>query len=264
MERNKEIVRPVVKVGNSGGVLVPRAWVYGKARVVLLEKRPEPEKEVFALLEEYLPDVQALALSGSYARGEQTAESDVDVFAITHTLNRRVRQGKYDLLLVSEEHLKRSLAGNILPLLPMLIEAKVLMNREMIERYQTTPVTKKNLSFHFETSASALAVVAADLALLREAGINEVGGATAYSLVIRLRELYIIDCLLHNKRWNTKGLLALLRGVVGDTRLYQEYGRVKQGFKAKGLVTLEAAETLHTYLAKHLRLQRGQWEKTHS
>lgn len=264
MEDIKEIVRPIVKVGNSGGVLVPRAWVHGMARVVLLEKKPEPEKELFGILEEHLPEIQALALSGSYARDEQTNESDVDVLAITHTINLRIRQGKYDILLVSESHLKQCLENNILPLLPMLVEARALLNREMIHHYQQVHLTNKNLSFHFETSASALAVVAADFALLREAEMNEVSAATVYSLVVRLRELYIIDCLLKNKRWSTKGFLVLLRKITGTSHAYMEYQRVKQGAKIQGIIAFEVAEQLHMYISEHLHTQKMQWEKTHS
>ena len=103
---------------------------------------------------------------------------------------------KYDIILISEGKLKDALDDNILPLLPMLREAKPLINKEFIDRYSKEIVTKKNLSFHFETTKSAMSVVWADIELKREQGKKYVEDASAYSLILRLRELYIVECLL--------------------------------------------------------------------
>jgi len=255
-----EMVKPIIRVGNSAGVLLPRAWLHGKARVLLIEEKLNPEREIFDILSDYLGDIKSLAIVGSYARGEQTAESDVDVLAITHFTNSRIKLGKYDIILISEGKLKDALDDNILPLLPMLREAKPLINKEFIDRYSKEIVTKKNLSFHFETTKSAMSVVWADIELKREQGKKYVEDASAYSLILRLRELYIVECLLRNKKWSKREFLRLIKKVAGNIVAYNGYLRVKDN-KKKGIASLllEEAQRIYEYIIDGIKEQQRKW-----
>lgn len=257
-----ELLRPIVRVGNSAGVVLPREWLHGKAKVMLIEKAPEPEKEIFDILKDCLQDIVALAIVGSYARGEESAESDVDVLAITSSTNKKIKQGKYEILFVSEETLQEQLNRNILPLFPMIIEAKPFINKELIEKYKNIKITKKNLSFHFDTTKSAMNVIKAEIALANELNRPFLSDSVSYSLVLRLREIYIVDCLVKKKMWSKKRFLHLLKGGFGGLAAYEGYFRVKSGKKQKEKsLPIEEAGRLCLYISEKIKEQEKGWAR---
>ena len=69
-----ELVRPIVRVGNSAGVILPREWLNGKAKIELIARPLDIKKEVFEILEDYFQDIIGIYLVGSYARNEQNDE----------------------------------------------------------------------------------------------------------------------------------------------------------------------------------------------
>ncbi len=256
-----ELIRSIVRVGNSAGVVLPREWLHGKAKVVLIEKVLDPEKEVFDILRDYLQDIVALAIVGSYARGEESAESDVDVLAISLSTNKRIQQGKYEIILVSEDVLKKQLDKNILPLLPMIMEAKPLINHALIEKYKFRRLSKKNLAFHFDTTKSAMNVIKAQIALAQESREVFLSDSTSYSLILRLRELYLVDCLLKNKMWSKKELLHLIKKIAGSLKAYEGYVRAKNDEKPSRSLPLSDAKKLHEYVSHNIREQEKSWVK---
>ena len=257
-----EVIRPIVRLGNSAGVVLPKEWLYGKAKIVLLEKKTEPEQEIFQILSAYLKNITALAIVGSYARGEQTADSDVDVLVITNSTNKRVKNGKYEIILVSEDKIQKYLDANILPLLPMLIESKSLINKELIDKLRNIKLTKKNLSFHFETTKTAMKVVKAEIELAKEMEEDFVKNRTAYSLVLRLRELYIVECLIHGRMWNKRDFLRLIKEKSGSLKAYDGYLMMKNKEKNKILtLPLEEASKLYNYIYDEIKKQEKEWVK---
>ena len=132
----QELIKPVVKLGNSAGIVLPKEWYGGKAKVKLIKKPLNINKDVLEILEPYLYDIQGIYLVGSYARGEQTEKSDVDVVIVTNKINKKIEQGNYNLILISQEEVENSLNNNVLPILPMLKEAKALLNKDLISGYK--------------------------------------------------------------------------------------------------------------------------------
>ena len=253
-----ELVRPIVRFGNSAGVLLPKEWLNGRAKVTLIKKAPKPEKEIFEILKEHLQNIIALAIVGSYARGEQTSKSDVDVLAITHSVNTRIKQGKYEVILISEDALKKQLEGNILPLLPMLIEAKPLINRELLEKYEDIKLTKINLSFHFETTKSAIKVVKNYLEIIEEDGKTTVSDGILYSLILRLREWYIVESLIHGTNERKRDFLILVHKVCDSYKPYEAYVRSKNNEPDLRGTSIASALKLYEFLSKKIREQE-QW-----
>src|SRR3989338_1511993 len=121
-----KMIKQIVRVGNSAGIILPKEWLNGKAKVELIEKPLDLKKELFEILSEYLKDIGGIYLVGSYGRGDETNKSDVDVFVITNKTNKRMDEGKYNLILISKENLEKSIQNNALPLLPMILEARTI------------------------------------------------------------------------------------------------------------------------------------------
>jgi len=249
-----QLTKQIVKVGNGAGVLVPRAWLDGKATVELIEKPIDLQKDILEILEGYMPDILSIAIVGSYARNEQTPRSDIDVLVITHSTSKQIKQGKYNLILISEKSLEKELQRNILPWLPMLKEAKPVINAQLIERLSKTQITKKNLEPHIELTKSALDLNEAHLSLDEENG-KITSDAVAYSLVLRARGAYIVDCLINKNKSTTKTIRSIIKNKSGSLKAYEGYIRVKDDKKTKKDLPIEEARKLLSYIKERIKEQ---------
>lgn len=251
-----KLIKEVVKVGNTGGVLVPREWVNGRVELKLVERPLAIESDVLALLKSVLSDVKGIYLVGSYARGEQTKRSDVDILVITGKTSRKITHANYHLILISEEELKEQLSLNALPLLPMLVEAKPILNESLAQEYKSTPLTHSNINWHLETTRSALDVLRAALALDDATG-TQASDDTVYSLILRLRGVYIVDCLQSHMLATKKGLLALLETMCNSTAAYDAYLRSKDGKRAKHEVSTTMARKILDHIEEAVDRQEA-------
>jgi len=252
----QELIKPIVRVGNSAGVLLPREWLNGKARVELFEKPIDIKKDVFEILDDYLEDIIGIYLVGSYAREEQTGQSDVDILAITKDINKRMKSGKYELMLISAKNLKKELEKNILPLLPMIREARPLLNSMAHDDYKDIKFTQENTKFHIETTNSALEVIdkSIGLAELEGRGLSE---NIIYSLVLRLREVYIVDCLKYKKIATIKEFVSLIKKLTGSDKTYRLYLNVKNNKeKSNEQINTKEAKKIQDYITKKIKEQK--------
>ena len=257
MNQTQEIIKSVVAVGNSAGVILPREWLKGKAKVSLVEEPLNIKKDIFEILESYLEDTIGIYIIGSYARGEQTERSDVDILVITNETNKRIEDGKYNIILISKKNVEDALKNNILPILPMIKEAKPVLNSGLLEDYGKIILTQRNLRFHIETTKSALKVVYEMIKLDREWPSNS-SDTIAYSLILRLRESYIVDCIIKGKRWSNKELKNKIKKITGSLRAYEGYLRVKDNKKEREELSIGEAEKLHKYILRSIK-QHEKW-----
>ena len=247
----QELIKPIVRVGNSAGIVLPREWLNGKAKVELIEKPIDIKKEILEILGPYLEDIQGIYLVGSYARGEEIKDSDVDILVITNKTNRYVSKGKYEIILISKENIESALRKNILPILPMLCEAKAIMNKELIERYKKIGINKTNLRSRLELCKSALAIVRETIKLDKEWPSN-CSDAVAYSLILNLRTIYIINKLRQKRKLSIKELKSLIIKISGSLKSYEGYLRAKNNKKTREDLPVEEAEKLYNYSIKEL------------
>jgi len=256
----QELIKPIIRVGNSAGVLLPISWMNGKAKIKLVETPINIEKDILEILSPHLSEIKGIYLTGSYARNEQTSDSDVDILVITEKTSKRIENGKYSIILINENSLKEQLNDNILPLLPMIKECKPIINSKLIEQYKNTHLTRKNLRFHIETTKSAMKMNKEAIKLDKELSSNKVHDSSVYSLVLRLRGTYIVDCLINNKIPTTKGLLYLIKKITGSLESYYSYKRVKSNKKDKDILNIKEAEHLHDYILNKIKKQE-KWLK---
>lgn len=250
----QELIKPIVRVGNSAGIVLPKDWCGGKARVELIKKPLNINKDVLEILEKYLCDIQGIYLVGSYARGEQTEKSDVDILVVTNKISKKIEQGKYNFILISKKQVENSLKNNVLPILPMFREAKSILNDGLILNYKKTILTKKNLRWHIETTKSAMKMNKAALELDKLEN-KKISDNVMYSLILRLREIYIVDCLIKNKKSLKKEFLNLVKNISGSVGSYEAYLRSKNNEKTKKVIFLDDAIKIYEYVVKKINEQ---------
>ncbi len=249
------LIKPVIRLGNSAGVLLPKAWLNGKAKITLIESPIDIEKEIIGFLKPYLPSLISLGIAGSYARNEANVDSDIDIIGITSDVNKRIEKGKYNICLISQKDLEYYLENDALPILPMLKESVPLINSQLLEIYSRKSLSRKNLSFHIATTLSALEVIKKALNLSQING-ERISDNIAYSLMLRLREVYIVDNLIEGKKANKKGLLVLLKKITGSLEAYEAYIRAKNGNSNRRSLAFADAEKILAYIP-----QRINWQK---
>jgi predicted nucleotidyltransferase len=254
-----ELIKNTIKVGNSAGVLLPREWLGSQVRVILEPLNIDKEIVEILMQEKILGDVLGAYLVGSYARGEQTIESDIDILVITGSINKKIKKGKYEIICISQEEIKNQIEKNILPILPMIKEAKTIINKELIKQYSLSKLTLKNLLYHIETTKSAMKVVEKDIELSKE--MNEkASDASAYSLILRLRTLYITECLKHGKIGSRKDFLKLVKNISGSAVAYERYLCSKNKNIEESKLPIEEAEKLMRYINKKI-IELEKWLK---
>ena len=109
----KLILKNVIRVGNSAGVLVPKEWINGKAKVELIEEPINIQKDVINILQKFLDDVIAIYLVGSYARNEQEKGSDIDILVISNEKTKEIHSGKYNISICPLKNIQRNSRSTI-------------------------------------------------------------------------------------------------------------------------------------------------------
>lgn len=246
-----EIVKTAVRVGNSAGVLLPKQWLNSQVKIILGPLNIE--KEVLGILieEKILKNVLGVYVIGSYARNEQTIDSDIDILILTDNINKRIKKGKYEIICIPKKELENQLNKNILPILAMIKEAKPIINKELIKNYLNMPLTKKNLKWHIDTTKSAMKVVKEYIKFAEEME-EKVGDSVSYSLILRLRTLYIIDCIKKNKIWKKSEFLKLVKEISGFLTAYKRYLSSKNKNTLDYKLPIEEAEKLMYYINKKI------------
>jgi predicted nucleotidyltransferase len=247
-----ELIKTAVRVGNSAGVLLPKKWINSQVKVSLEPLNLKEDILNILIDKKILGKLKGIYLIGSYARKEQTIESDVDVLAITSNIDKRIKKEKYEIICISEKQLKKQLKENIFPILPMLKEAKPILNSELLFKYKNAKITKKNLKWYIETTKSAMGIVKASIELSKKENKNE-GDETAYSLILRLRTLYIIDCIIKNKQYKKKDFLILVKNLTESLIAYERYLSSKNKNTSERKLPIKQAEKLMNYINKKVR-----------
>ncbi len=255
-----KLIKPIIQLGTSAGVILPRKWLNGTASIELIEEPINPSVDIIKILEKNLYDIKGVYLTGSYARNEQDKDSDIDILVITNGIKGKIKKGRYEIIMLPEKNIKSILDKTIFPLLPMIKESVAILNKELISPYRNHKINKGALKNNLKLISSAIAINKEDIKLVKELKQDKLGDGTSYSLVLRLRELYILNCLKKDKLWSKKEFIYLIKKIAGTTQVYDGYINIKKGFASKKRLSIEEAEKLIFYIEKELK----KWEETRS
>ena len=192
----------VQKFGNSAHIVLPKDYV-GKRIRFLLEPKTfnDIKSEILEILKPYLENILGVYLYGSYARNEQTVDSDVDILVITNTKLKIIDKINYcTIVSVTLKELENTLSTNAVLILPIIKEAKTIINPDLLEKYKEYTFTKKNTKDFVDGSIGILELNKNGLELDFEIG------SLVYSLILRIRGLLMIKAII-NKTSYSKSLL---------------------------------------------------------
>jgi len=181
-------------MGNSASVYVPREWINQKVVVSLLS----PEDMVLEAVKSQLKHVVGVYLYGSYVRGEETEESDIDALIVTSRKIRIEYRRPLDLVVATREELEKLLYEDPVKIMPILRECRPLINEAYLEKLKESKINaKKYLGFVAETLRK---VSGYEGAIPKQEHLS----AIVYSLMMRLRVAYMTKLMLEGRDYRSR------------------------------------------------------------
>ena len=250
-------IKKAIRAGNSSAVILPRAWLDKEVRVELVKKTPEIIlRDVLNIAGEHieLSEIIGVYLVGSYARGEENDDSDIDILIISQNSNKElISEGIYNILIVSQELLKWKLENDLFPVGSMINEAVPLINSAYLDLIKIN-VTKKNVKWYLDTTEKKIKLIREVLDLSMKKRISD---RIIYSLILRIRTLYIINKLITNQKCSKREFVELIDKVSGSGDAYESYLAIKNDLEDDYKTTKDGAEKLYVYLKKQLEDVKG-------
>ncbi len=244
-------IKKAIKAGNSAAVILPRSWLNKEVRIELIKKTPEIIlSEKIYILDKHikLDEVIGIYLVGSYARKEESESSDIDVLVITQNIDKEmIHEGIYNILIISTELLKQKLEQDLFPIGQMIKEAKPLLNSNYLSSIDIK-VTKSNVRWYLKTTEDKLEIIIKIIDRIRKNNKRYVNDKVAYTLVLRLRTLFIIEKLIKNSSYSKKDFEKLIKRVSKGINAYEGYLSVKNNTERKECVSIDEIERLYKYL----------------
>lgn len=248
-----QLTKQTIKVGNSSGVLLPKDWLGSEVTVILKKEQLDIKKDILKLLTPHFKKVLGIYIVGSYAREELTLDSDVDILIITSTPIKLPKFKNYHFIPASINSVKDALKTNPILIYPMIIEAKPILNEFLLKELRMYKINTSKFRWFIETSKTSLNVNKEIL------NIEEIEGnklfkslPVIYSLILRLRGAYIIDCILKNKTYSNKNLIKFVDKKLGKElfkKMYKVYVAVRDHKKIpKYEITLDDVRKLYKFV----------------
>jgi len=264
-----EVVKEVMPFGNGSIVYTPKKWIGRSVRVILEEEPIEIREHIVGQLQPYLEHVKAVSMHGSFARDEQTPDSDIDVLVIADRKFSLEKRGRFDFTVMAEDTLRKELEGkDPFYVYSILQEARPILNEGLLEELGKIRIDKRNFKWLLEESESALRIVKGFLRLDKLQKRKQLDSkAIIYSMILRLRGIFLVQRILKNKKysnWEFKLFLqekGLAKELVED--LYGIYRAERNGGKTNKSISLADCERLYQITKGELKKMRWEWEKCH-
>lgn len=257
----EQIVKSVVKSGNGGAVWVPKDWL-GQEVIVILPDKPklDVKERIIHLLEPYLKDIISVAVFGSYARNEQTKDSDIDVLVITQDKELKIDLKNENIEIISLPIDKFKTAIEKYPAIyyQMVHEAEPLINGSVLEELKSIQFNKtafknylKDTKEHIKSNKEFIELDKIDNVYLKSYSV-------LYSLILRLRTIFAIGCTLNkdkfsNKKFRSWFISQNLSGKDFDDS-YGAYRLIRDNKKVKNLkIKIEVAEKILNILENEVK-----------
>lgn len=245
-------IKKAVKAGNSSAVILPKSWLNKEVRIELLEKTPEIILlDVINIMKSHIDssEIIGIYLVGSYAREEEDENSDIDILVVTRDTDKKIiHEGIYSIFIISSELIEQKMKKDLLPIGPMLKEAKPLLNSDYLSSIEVK-ITRQNVKWYLDTTKDKLETIKR---LISETKDKNLSDRVAYTLVLRIRTLYIIDKLIKNENYSKKDFIKIITNVSKGTNAYERYISVKNNSKEGHGISVLEAEKLYEYLKKEL------------
>jgi predicted nucleotidyltransferase len=252
----ESIVREVTKIGNGAHIFAPKEWLGNQVKIILMPKGQNIKKEILNILEIYLEDIIGIYLVGSYAREEEEKDSDIDVIAISKNIKKEIISGKYHLSIAPLKGIKNTMKYHPELVIPRIREAKVILNPQLLEELNSYQINKKSFKKFVEDTKRIIKIDNEFIKLDELDGTNLKSKAIIYSIILRLRGIFLIKCILKKEKYSKKSFKKFVLGSLNEKEfqnVYEMYKSIRDKKKNKTAITLQTAKKLQEFLIKELK-----------
>ncbi len=253
INKGEQVIRVASAVGNGAHVFVPREWLGEKIAVVRLEPRQKPEELILEKLKEYLPYIGGLYLVGSHARQEQTPDSDIDVLVITNKEIKVDNIKNLHIMPIVKDSITHFIKNHPVIMYSMLTEAKPILNVALLEELRSKYIPRKShFKDYLEETESILNI---NKELLDDEGKSYELNESAYSVILRIRGIYLVKSLLQGRKYSNKALKSdiLKKCNVDYDSIYAAYSAVKNERSDKILLKAEDLRKLISFAENEIK-----------
>jgi predicted nucleotidyltransferase len=242
--KTDKMVKKVIPSGNAGGVYVPKKWINQYVVVTLFRA----EDYVLDVFKPFMDDLLGIYMHGSHARGDAGPDSDINVLVVSKKDINYQRKPGLNAEIVLADDLSSYAQANPVDYFSFINEAVPLMDSGLLESMRGYTIDDEKIK-KFCTD------VRISLKMLDNLVSEGDYAAVAYSLIYRLRGLYIVHARV--RKYTHRGFeeFLLSAGLSHDDycRLYGTY-RAKRDDKVSGCEpTLADIESLRRIAEKTLK-----------
>jgi len=199
----EQIRKKVVKSGNGGAVWVPKNWLGEEIMVTRIETpKSSLEEELINILLPYLKDISGVFLYGSYARKEETQDSDADILVIAKNKLKIENTKKFDINFIEIKKIKEIVKKN--PFVYSIInESKPIINSYLLDELKQSKKDFRSFIKWFKETTNDNIKSTKELIYLDEIDSNYLTSySIVYSLILRLKGIFLIKSVLKNMEFS--------------------------------------------------------------
>lgn len=221
----EQIIREVTPIGNGAHIFALKEWI-GEEVIVIRNPEPSLKKKVLKVIEPYLESIIGVYVYGSYARSEQRKDSDIDLLVISNK-NIKIKEKGFEITVLEMNKIRDAIKIAPVLIYSSIIEAKPIINSELLGELKKSykPEARNFKEYLVETR---------EIAEINEELLDP------YSIVLRLRGIYLIEKLLlrdnysneNFKEWILKNARDLKKKIDFDY-VYGAYLKIKDGLKPR-------------------------------
>lgn len=257
----EQIRKKVARSGNGGAVWVPKDWLGEEILVTRLETpKLSIDEEIINLLLPNLEHISGIFLYGSYARNEETKNSDIDILIVADEKFKVSNIKNFDMNIIEYKDLNEKMQKDPF-LFAAIKESKPILNGLLLKEFQKIPHDIKKLKpfikWFLDTTKDNIVSTREFIDLDKLDSDYVVSYSTVYSTILRLRGIFLINSIINNKdfsnnefkKWITKKIPA------GEyEKIYSVYRKIRDKEKIEKVkIKILYMETLINFLEKEIK-----------
>ncbi len=253
-ETQEKIIRKVTASGNGAHIFAPKEWLDEEVMVVRIS-RLDIKKEILRALEPHMENIVSVILFGSYARGEQNENSDVDVLVVSNKPFKVQKKG-FDIIVIEKNKLERAIKIN-----PILIYSAIKEGTPLVNSMFFNELRKKKINFssfreYIKSTEDSLKSSIGILELDDLEDKNIASNSAVYSLFLRLRGIFIVDSLIKKIPYSNKLFKGWLKKKIPELDyedFYLVYIAIRDNKASSVRINLKIARLLASLLKKEIK-----------